>query len=238
MKKALIIGASSGIGKQLAITLARHGYEVGLMARRMELLQTLQAEIPSKTHAEYIDIGKPLEAIGRMQNMLHTMGDLDLMIINAGIGFLNPELDWKKEQQTIDVNISGFCALAGQAYKTFARQGYGHLVGISSIGALKGNHLAPSYNASKAFMSNYLEGLRKKAYRDNLQIVVTDIKPGFVDTDMAKGEGKFWIASPQRAAEQIYTAIHTKKKHAYITKRWRLVGWLLKLMPDWLYFKT
>lgn len=79
------------------------------------------------------------------------------------------------------------------------------------------------------------KGLRKKAFQDNTPIIITDIKPGFVDTDMAKGEGKFWVATPQQAAEQIYSAIQRRKKHAYITHRWRLIGWVLKLMPNWLY---
>ena len=86
--------------------------------------------------------------------------------------------------------------------------------------------LPPLTMPRKAYMSNYLEGLRKKAHKENLPIAVTDIKPGFVDTEMARGEGKFWVASPQLAAEQIYSAIVHKKSHAYITRRWRLIGWL------------
>ena len=124
---------------------------------------------------------------------------------------------------------------AGVAFKHFSQQGQGHLVGISSIAALRGGSKAPAYNASKAFMSNYLEGLRKKAFEDNVAITVTDIQPGFVDTAMAQHKDKFWVASPKQAAEQIYTAIRNRKKQAYITHRWRLVGWLLKVLPNWLY---
>lgn len=237
MKKALIIGASSGIGKELAITLAKHDYEIGLMARRLDMLKSLQHEIPTKTYVEYLDISHASEALETIQALIQKMGGLDLMIINAGIGFLNPDLDWQKEQQTLDVNVNGFCALAGLAFKYFSKQKHGHLVGISSIGSLRGNHIAPAYNASKAFMSNYLEGLRKKAFQEDLPIIVTDIKPGFVDTEMAKGNGIFWVASPQKAAEQIYSVILRQKTHAYITRRWRLIGWALTLMPDWLYFR-
>jgi short-subunit dehydrogenase len=235
MKKALIIGASSGIGKELAITLAKNGYEVGLMARRLELLDALQQQISTKTYVGHIDLSQASEAIDKMQQMIQEMGEVDLIIINSGTGFLNPELDWLKERQTLDVNVYGFCALAGVAFNCFSKQGHGHLVGISSIGALRGNHIAPAYNASKAFMSNYLEGLRKKAFKNRIQIIVTDIRPGFVDTDMAKGEGKFWVASPSKAAEQIYSAIQSKKSVAYITHRWCLIGWLLKIMPNWIY---
>ena len=173
MKKAIVIGASSGIGKELAITLAKNGYEVGLMARRTELLETLKNEIPVKSHIGHIDISKASEAIDKLRNMIQIMQGIDLVVINSGTGFLNSELDWSKEQQTIDVNVYGFCALAGEVYKFFAKQGHGHLVGISSIGALRGNPIAPAYNASKAFVSNYLEGLRKKAFQENLPIIVT-----------------------------------------------------------------
>jgi short-subunit dehydrogenase len=235
MKKAIVIGASSGIGKELAIVLANNGYEIGLMARKTEVLQVVKNEISTKSHVGHIDLSKVPDAIEKLRHMIQKMQGVDLIVINAGIGFLNPELDWKKEQQTLDVNVYGFCALAGEVYKFFAKQGDGHLVGISSIGALRGSPVAPSYNASKAFMSNYLEGLRKKAFQEELPVIITDIKPGFVDTDMAKGEGKFWVATPQKAAEQIFSAVSKQKQHAYITRRWRLIGWALKLMPDWIY---
>lgn len=233
----MIIGASSGIGRSLAITLAKNGYEVGLMARRLEMLDSLQREIPTKTYVDYLDISQVSDAIVKVQNMILMMDGMDLMVINSGIGFLNPQLDWSKERQTLDVNVYGFTALAGLAFNEFSKQGHGHLVGISSIGALRGNHVAPAYNASKAFMSNYLEGLRKKAFKDGIQMIVTDIKPGFVDTEMAKSANKFWVASPSQAAEQIYSAIKNKKSHAYITHRWRLIAWLLKILPNWIYQK-
>lgn len=235
MKKALILGASSGIGRALAKTLAQNGYAVGLMARRTALLETLQKEIQTQNYIGYLDIAKASEALEKVENMIQIMGGLDLIVINAGVGFLNPELDWAKEQQTIDVNVYGFCAIAGLAFKHFTKQGSGHIVGISSIGALKGNYAAPAYNASKAFISNYLAGLRVKAFKDKLPIIVTDIKPGFVDTEMAKGDKKFWVAPPAKAAEQIYLAIKKQKKHAYITKRWLLIALLFKLAPDWLF---
>jgi short-subunit dehydrogenase len=238
MKKAIVLGASSGIGRDLAIVLAEDGYEVGLMARRLEMLKSLQQAIPTTTYIDYFDISHPAEAIEKVEEMTQNMGSVDLIVINAGIGFLNPQLDWSKEQQTLDVNVYGFCSLAGFSFKYFSKQGHGHLVGISSIAALRGGDQAPAYNASKAFMSSYLEGLRKKAFKERASITVTDIQPGYVDTVMAQGDKKFWVAPPRTAAEQIYSAIKAKKNQAYITRRWRLIGWLLKWMPDWLYLRT
>jgi short-subunit dehydrogenase len=111
MKKAIVIGASSGIGKELAITLAKNGYEVGLMARRTELLEALKNEIPTKTHVEHIDLSKVPETIEKFKNLIQAMQGVDLVVINSGTGFLNTELDWSKEQQTLDVNgdlLAGF----------------------------------------------------------------------------------------------------------------------------------
>jgi len=237
MKKAIIIGASSGIGKELAKILSRRGWSLGLTARRTELLEKLKSELPGPALVKFMDVAKPETAIPIFQELAQEMGGLDLAIINAGTGFLNPELEWSKEQATIAVNVSGFAALAGSAMQYFIRQKSGHLVGISSIAELRGSDICPAYNASKAFVSNYLEGLRKKAAKAKLEITVTDIRPGLVDTAMAQGEGLFWVASPQKAAEQIYRAIRQKKSRAYVTKRWGLVAGLLQIMPDFLYNK-
>lgn len=237
MKKAIVIGASSGIGRELARVLSRDSYAVGLAGRRADLLKSLQDEITGASFIKHIDVSKQDEAIGHLEEFILEMGGLDLIVISSGVGFINPELGWKAEKDTVDVNVSGFAAMAGVAFKHFLKQDYGHIVGISSVAALRGGAEAPAYNASKAFVSNYLGGLRQKAAKAGAAITVTDIKPGFVNTAMAKGEGLFWVASPEKAANQIYRAIEGRRKHAYITRRWRLMAWLLKFMPDWIYNK-
>lgn len=122
--------------------------------------------------------------------------------------------------------------MADAAMKYFLKQGSGHLVGVSSIAALRGDSSAPAYSASKAFISNYLEALRSRMIRLKIPIAVTDIKPGFVDTPMAKGDGLFWVASPRKAALQIFDAVKKRRGHAYVTRRWRFVAWLFKLIPQ------
>lgn len=156
----------------------------------------------------------------------------DLFIISAGVGYSNPELDWEPEVRTVDINVRGFIALAHIAFKTFATQRSGHPVNISSIAAIRGNAAAPAYGASKAFESIYTESLRHKLYKQRMSITINDIQPGFVDTDMAKGPGRFWVATPEKAAQQIYNAIQAKPSHAYITKRRRIIAWILMLVPD------
>lgn len=236
MKKAVVIGATSGIGRELAKILAEHDYAVGLVGRRAALLRELQAEIGARSHIKSFDISSE-EAMSLLEELIQEMNGIDLVVISAGCGFINPDLDFAKEKETIAVNVTGFAAMANIAFKRFIEQGAGHIVGISSVAALRGSGQAPAYNASKAFVSNYLEGLRQKAHQLGLPITITEIQPGFVDTAMAQGEGLFWVASPPKAASQIYSAIAHKRSHAYITKRWQFISWLLKIMPGRLYNK-
>lgn len=235
MKSAIVVGASSGIGKELAVVLSQNGYIVGLIGRRLHLLEELMDNLTNPSFSKQVDVSDNLKAMDLLKDLIEEMGGVDLIIISAGTGFINSDLKWADEKKTIDVNVSGFVAMANIAYRHFEQVGRGHLVGISSVAAIRGSGDAPAYNASKAFVSNYLEGLRIRAIKSGLPLIVTDIKPGFVDTAMAKGEGLFWVAPPQKAARQIYGVIQRKAKHAYVTKRWFLVGWLLRILPGFLY---
>jgi short-subunit dehydrogenase len=235
MKKAIVIGASSGIGRELAKILAQNGYGVGVMARRLHLLNKLRREIKSELYIREIDVVEAEIAMGKLKNFINEMGDVDLVVISAGTGDINNDLSWRMEDETIKTNVTGFAALANVAIHHFMGRGSGHLVGISSIAALRGGRESPAYNASKAFQSNYMEGLRQKIKLLRLNISITDIKPGFVQTAMAKGEGIFWTASANKAAKQIYNAIKRKQACAYITRRWILIAMLLKIIPARVY---
>jgi len=237
MKRVIICGASSGIGKELAIVFASHGYEVGITSRRIELLNALASTLPTETYVRKMDVCDTDSAMQILTELLKEMVDVDIIILNSGTGHLNPTLNWMQEKETIYTNVLGFTALAGHSMNYFTGRKAGHLVGISSIASIRGIDSCPAYNASKAFMSNYLEGLWVKALKLKLAITVTDIQPGFVDTAMAQGDGLFWVASPQKAANQIFKAIQQKKKKAYITKRWAIIAWLLKILPSFLYNK-
>jgi short-subunit dehydrogenase len=232
-----VIGASSGIGKELAIVLSQNGLAVGLMARRIDLLQELTSNLPNRAFSRQADIADHRPAMAILENLIEEMGGVDLVVISSGAGFINPDLDWANEKETVDVNVIGFAAMANVAFRHFVKAGSGHLVGISSIAAIRGSGGAPAYAASKAFMSNYLEGLRISALRAGLPIAVTDIQPGFVDTALAQGPRLFWVASPQKAARQIYDAIQRKARHAYVTRRWSVIGWMLKVLPYFIYSK-
>jgi short-subunit dehydrogenase len=231
MKKAIVIGATSGIGRSLSEILIHNGYAVGVTGRRLEMLTSLKEKNPDKISYCQMDV-QELSSIESISNKLvNQLGGLDLLIISAGIGDENKSLDFTIENNVIKTNIQGFTCVADWGMNYFKKQGNGHLVNISSIAGLMGNGEAPSYNATKAFQINYLEGLRLNADKSDTKINVTDVRPGYVNTDMAKGEGLFWVSSVEKAAQQIFTAIKKKKKVVYITKRWRIIGFLLKIMP-------
>ena len=235
MKKAIIIGATSGIGKELAELLVNNNYKVGITGRRTELLNELKLQNPNSFFIKTFDIIDTKLSVKKLDELITELGGLDLLIISSGTGYLNETLDFDLENQTINTNVTGFTCIAGWAFNYFEKQNSGHLVAISSIAGLRGSRHAPSYNATKAFQINYLEGLRQKASKLKKQIFITDIRPGFVDTDMAKGEGQFWVAPVDKAARQMFNAIKTKKKIVYVTKRWWLIATILKRIPRPIY---
>ncbi len=237
MHKAIIIGASSGIGRELAKVLAKNGYSLGLVGRRIDLLLSLQQEVAPSSFTKQIDLSQTTQAMQLLKELIQQMNGVDLVVISSGVGFINTDLEWGKESSAISVNVTGFAAMANVAMQHFMTQGSGHLVGISSIAALRGSESSPAYSASKAFISNYLEGLRKKVVKLKVPITVTEIMPGFVDTAMAKGDGLFWVAPAEKAAQQIFRAIRSRKNHACVTRRWSAIAWLLKVLPDFIYLR-
>lgn len=235
MKNALIIGATSGIGKELAKLLLADYDKVLITGRRTELLEEIKAVNPEKFVVKTHDV-TDLDSCDALFSTLKTeFKTIDLVVYSSGIGDPNYDLAWEKELPTLQTNVIAAVKIYGLAYNFFREQGYGHLVGISSIASIRGNRHVPAYFASKAFQANYLESLWMKGKRSKANIYVTDIQPGFVDTSLALGT-TFWMASAEKASKQIYKAIKTKKKKAYITKRWRLVAFVLKIVPSsWLH---
>lgn len=234
---AIIIGATSGIGKALAQLLAKNHYTLGLAGRRKDQLETLQQQLNTSVYIEQMDITNVIDSEIGFKNLVTHLKKVDFVFITAGIGYINESLTPALEIETIQTNCTGFANMAIMAFNLFVQQGYGHLIGISSIAGLRGNAESPAYSASKAFVSNYLEGLHLKALKRYPALTITDIQPGFVDTPMAQGDGLFWVASPEKVAKQILTAVRQKKAHVYVTKRWELIAFLLKRLPTYLLLK-
>jgi len=229
-KKVIIVGASSGIGKELVIQLVKNDYLIGITGRRIELLEELRVQFPESIFCSHIDNTQIDTLVKKLEDLKIRLGGLDMLILSSGTGDINESLNFDIEQATIDLNIIAFTKIAGWTFKTFQNQSYGHFVAITSLAGMTGNHLAPAYNASKAYQINYLKGLRKKALLLKQPILITDVRPGFVNTAMAKGDGLFWVAPVTKAASQIVSAINKKKQLVFITKRWALVGMVFRLI--------
>lgn len=235
--KAIIIGATSGIGRELAKQMAASGYILGITGRRTHLLDSLEEELSTHCFKSSMDLTNVNDAVEALKSLLTRMGDVDVVVINSGTGSVNVEFPLAEELDTVAVNVSGFTAMANVAYHYFATRKRGHIVGISSVAAVRGGPIA-AYNGSKSFVSSYLEGLHCRSKYHGCDLVITDVRPGFVDTDMAKGEGIFWKAPVEKAVKQIFSAIRKKRRVVYVTKRWRLIAWLLSCLPFRLYRKV
>lgn len=235
MQKVIIIGATSGIGLELAKLYVRNGDMVGAAARRAHLLDELQEQFPSQVATESFDVMGDRN-IFHLESLIKKLDGLDLLIYNSGFGEISETLDWEIDKRTTQTNVNGFIEIVNYTFNYFVKQGRGQIAATSSIGALRGNSQAPAYSASKAFMSTYMEGLHLKALRlkrknSTLEISVTDIQPGFVDTKMAKSKVLFWQAPVEKASAQMFKAIKNKKRRVYITRRWGIIAWLLKWLP-------
>lgn len=235
MKNVIIIGSTSGIGRGLAKLFVENNYKVGITGRRTELLEELKSENPNSYYIKTIDVTNTTNVVEKLEDLSTELGGIDLLILSAGTGDLNENLDFEIEKRTIDTNVVGFTCIADWTFKYFEKQKYGHFIAISSIGGLRGSRQALAYNATKAFQINYLEGLRQKAAKLKEQIIITDIRPGLVDTEMAKGEGLFWVMPLEKTVQQIFRAIKKKRKIVYVTKRWRIIASILKRIPRRIY---
>jgi short-subunit dehydrogenase len=232
MKKAIVIGGSSGIGKAVVEILLSNNYLVGLSGIKRDDLTDLQNANDEHLVIKYIDCSKENCSI-EINELVETLGGLDLLVFTAGIGHLNKDLGYQVENQANKVNVLGFTEVADWSYRFFDRQRAGHFVAISSIAGLFGFRETPAYTAAKGYQINYLEALRQKAHKSKHLVYVTDIRSGFVDTDISKDLKRFWVATPEKAAKQIYRAIKRRPGVRYVTRRWQIMAVVIKLMPDW-----
>ena len=230
IKRAIVTGTTSGIGRALALQLAREGYIVGAVGRRADRLEELKALAPEQIIPAPFDLRRYSELPDILANLVQQLGGLDLIVANAGVDYRNPTLNLQPELETVEVNVAAFVATVDWAANYFKQQGSGHIVGVTSVAAFWGNARTLAYNASKAFEAKYLAGLYANLKPKG--VAVTDICPGFVATEMTAGRtDMFWVSSPEKAAAQIYQAILKKKRIAYVSRRWRYIGWIMRSLP-------
>ena len=230
MKRAVIIGASSGMGYEVSRLMLAQGYTLGVAARREDRLLALKQEAPDRVEVATIDVTAD-DAPVRLRELINRLGGMDLYFHVSGIGKQNRTLTEDIELNTVNTNGMGFTRMIGEAYRYFAERGKGHIAALTSIAGTKGLGPAPSYSATKAMQNVYLQALEQQARSRGLDIHFTDIRPGFVDTDLLKGDFHYpMMLKPQAVARNIVKAIQNKRhvkvidwKYAILTAMWRRV---------------
>lgn len=230
------MGATSGIGKETALLLARRGWKVGIAGRREELLQSIEADTEGITCHKQIDITKD-HAPQLLQELIDTLGGMDLYLHSSGIGWQNNELEPGKELQTAETNCMGFVRMTTAAFNYFARRGRGHLACISSIAGTRGLGAAPAYSSTKRFQNHYIECLTQLARMRQLHITTTDIRPGFVRTDLISGHQYPLQLRPDKVAKSIVRAIEHHRRVVIIDWRYRILVFFWQLIPRWLWIR-
>lgn len=215
---------------EVAKLLLAEGYSLGVAARREDRLQALKQLAPDRVVTATIDVTAK-DAAERLRSLINELGGMDLFFYASGIGKQNRELTPEIELNTVNTNGMGFTRMIGEAYRYFAEKGEGHIAAITSIAGTKGLGPAPSYSATKAMQNTYLQALEQQANARGLKIRFTDIRPGFVDTDLLKGDFHYpMMLKPEKVARQIVKAIHHKRhikvidwKYAIMTACWRRI---------------
>ena len=229
-KKAIVIGASSGIGQEVAKLLIQQGWIVGVAARRVELMQDLGAAA-----IEQIDVTTE-DAISGLTTLISKIDGMNLFFYASGIGKQNRNLKEDIELATMQTNGVGFTRMIGAAYRYFASHGGGHIAAITSIGGTKGLGPAPAYSATKAMQNTYLQALEQLANSQKLKIRFTDIRPGFVDTALLSGDFHYpMMLKPEKVAKEIVCAINHRRHIRIIDWKYRILTALWRRIPRFIW---
>ena len=236
-KKVIIIGATSGIGREVALIYIAQGWKVGVAGRREAELESLRAEYPEQVYVQTLDVTQE-DAPEKLHALIEQVGGMDVFLLSSGIGKQNPTLETGLELATAATNVEGFIRMTNAAYHYFEQQGHGHLAVISSIAGTKGLGAAPAYSATKGFQNIYMDALDQLARMKKLNIQFTDIRPGFVATPLLNNQKKYpMLMEAPIVALDIVSAIEKKKRVAIIDWKFRLLVGFWRLIPKWLWLR-
>lgn len=231
MRKAVIVGASSGLGKEVAKLLLASGWQLGVAARRVDKLEDIKKLAPGRVETQCIDVTGS-DAPSKLEKLINRVGGMDLFFYTSGIGKQNMELEPGIELDTVLTNGMGFTRMVGAAYRYMAEHGGGHIAAISSVAGTKGLGAAPSYSATKAFQNTYIQSLEQQARMRGLKIRFSDLRPGFVSTPLLGDNPKYpMLLNPEKVAKEIVKAINHRRHVWIIDWRWRIVTALWRRIP-------
>ena len=236
-KKVIIIGATSGIGREVALIYIAQGWKVGVAGRREAELESLRAEYPEQVYAQTLDVTQE-DAPEKLHALIEQVGGMDVFLLSSGIGKQNPTLETGLELATAATNVEGFIRMTNASFHYFEQQGHGHLAVISSIAGTKGLGAAPAYSATKGFQNIYMDALDQLARMKKLNIQFTDIRPGFVATPLLNNQKKYpMLMEAPIVALDIVSAIEKKKRVAIIDWKFRLLVGFWRLIPKWIWLR-
>lgn len=231
MKKAIVIGASSGLGNEVAKLLLVDGWQLGIAARRVERLEEFKAQAADRVEVQALDVTSD-DAPQALEALIEKVGGMDLFFYASGVGNQNMELEPAIELKTVATNGMGFTRMIGAAYRYMAEHGGGHIAAISSIAGTKGLGAAPSYSATKAFQNTYIQSLEQQARMRGLNIVFTDLRPGFVATALLGDNPKYpMLLKPEKVAREMVRAIKHRRHVWVIDWRWRIATAMWRRIP-------
>lgn len=233
-KRIVIIGATSGIGYEVATIYRRLGWRVGVAGRRLERLEAFREQAPGQVEIQQLDVTEA-DAVDKLHQLIDKLGGMDLFLLSTGIGNQNRSLNPEIELATVNTNAVGFTRMVTAAYHYFQKQGEGHLAVISSIAGTKGLGAAPSYSATKRFQNTYIDALVQLARMEKLPISFTDIRPGFVKTDLLKNDKYPLLMRPERVAQRIVRALQRKKRSVIIDWRYVILVFFWKMIPRYIW---
>jgi short-subunit dehydrogenase len=239
-RRALVVGASSGMGEALVKQLVREGVTVVAVARRRELLERLAHESHGLVIPIAHDVAHFEEVPALFERVVRELGGLDLFVYAAGImtEVRADEFDTAKDLDMLAVNLGGCVAWTNEVAKLFRTQRSGTIVGISSIAGERGRKGNPMYGTTKAAMNHYLEALRNRLA--DYGVHVCTIKPGFVETAMvaqARAQGRTikGAISAEAAARSILRAARWHCNEKFVPAKWRAIGFVIRNIPSFIF---
>lgn len=234
MKRAIIIGATSGIGQEVAHLLVQQGWYIGIAGRRENALQNMQQAYPGQIEIQCLDVTKE-DAVLHLNELISRLGGMDLFFLSTGVGYQNRNLEPEIELHTARTNVEGFTRMITAAFDYFKKTNGGHIAVISSIAGTKGLGVAPAYSATKRFQNTYIDALAQLSRMQHLNIRFTDIRPGFVATDLLRNSKYPMLMSADKVARHIVRALKRRKRVAIIDRRYRLLVFFWRMIPRWLW---
>lgn len=239
-KRAIVVGATSGIGRDVVNVLTERGWQVGIAGRRQQILQEMQRTNLGIIATECIDVTSA-DAPEHLHTLIGKMGGMDLYFHSSGIGYQNPELDMEKELATVSTNALGFTRMVMEAFHYFAERPdtEGHIAVISSIAGTKGLGAAPAYSSTKRYVNHYLECLTQLARMKKLRhLTITDVRPGFVRTPLLQNDDSYPLQMESSyVARKIVNSLEKKQAIAVIDWRYRILVSFWRLVPRWIWIR-